>query len=75
MNPTDQDPLKSNTYRLVTGIFGGFLLILGLIILAVSSLSVGAVIAALVVGGLGAEAIFSAVRNKISLLSKIGPLP
>ena len=35
----------------------------------------GAVVAALAVGLLGAEAIVSAARDRPSLLSRIGPLP
>jgi hypothetical protein len=40
-----------------------------------NDLSVGAVLAAVVIGGLGIEALLSAVRNRRCLLSRIGPLP
>jgi len=38
-------------------------------------LSVGPVLAAVVIGGLGIEALLSAARNRRCLLSRIGPLP
>lgn len=34
-----------------------------------------AYLAALVVGGLGVDAIYSAIRGRRSLISRIGPLP
>ncbi|MGE5160482.1 MAG: hypothetical protein ACM3O5_03160 [Betaproteobacteria bacterium] len=37
--------------------------------------SFGTVLAAIVVGGLGVEALFSAARSRRCLLSRIGPLP
>jgi hypothetical protein len=38
-------------------------------------LSVGPALAAVVTGGLGVEALYSAVRGRRCLLSRIGPLP
>jgi len=36
---------------------------------------VGSLLAALVIGGLGVDALFSAARGRRSLLSRLGPLP
>ena len=68
---------KMSPYRIVTAIFGVFFVALALLILATAweSAPVGAFIVALVVSFLGAEAIVSAVRDRSSLLSRIGPLP
>jgi uncharacterized membrane protein YczE len=38
-------------------------------------MGLGALIAALVIGLLGIDALINAVRNRRSLLSRIGPLP
>jgi hypothetical protein len=35
----------------------------------------GATLAAVVVGGLGVDAMVSAARNRLSILARIGPLP
>jgi len=66
-----------NTHRYVEVMFGMFFLALAVLILLAGwkSNPLGAVIAALVVGFLGADAIISTVRDKPSLLSRIGPLP
>lgn len=63
--------------RTADAIFGTVFLIVGIVILltAWQSTTLGAVIAAVLVGGLGVEAIVSAVRGKGSLISRIGPLP
>lgn len=63
--------------QIVDLVFGVFLIVLAVAILALSDPSTrfGSVAAALVVGGLGAEAVFSAIRGKRSLLARIGPLP
>ncbi len=45
------------------------------IVLLAQPLSTGPVIAAVVLGGLGLDAVVSAVRGTQSLLSRIGPLP
>ncbi len=45
------------------------------IVLLAQPLSTGPVIAAVVLGGLGLDAVVSAVRGTRSLLSRIGPLP
>jgi len=68
---------KEKFSRAVTAIFGVFFVVLALLILVAAweSTPTGAAIASLVVGFLGAEAILSAVRDRASLLSRIGPLP
>jgi multisubunit Na+/H+ antiporter MnhG subunit len=63
--------------RLVTAGFGLFFI--GIAILTIftsgSTSLVGKCVVVFLTGGLGAEALFSAVRNRRSLLSRIGPLP
>jgi hypothetical protein len=63
--------------RVADAIFGVFFVALALAILlaAWESAPIGAACAALVVGGLGADAILSTARGKRSLASHIGPLP
>jgi uncharacterized membrane protein YczE len=68
---------RSKTARIVTAVFGVFLIVLAIgILLAVEEpIGVGALLAALVVGLLGVDACVSAARNKRSLVERIGPLP
>lgn len=63
--------------RIVDLAFGVFLVALAgaILVLADPSALVGSVAAALVVGGLGVEAVFSAIRDRRSLLARIGPPP
>lgn len=63
--------------RIVDLLFGIFFVLLAVAILALSEPSTlaGSIVAALVIGGIGIEAMVSAVRGKPSLLSRIGPLP
>lgn len=61
--------------RRVTAAFGLFFTAIAVAILVVSERSLGPVVAAAAVGGLGIDALVSAYRNKRSLLSRIGPLP
>jgi len=61
--------------RLVTGGFGLLLIVLAVAIAIVSDAGWPGRVAALVVGGLGIEALYSAARNRRSLISRIGPLP
>lgn len=72
-------PLKqrSGTLRVVTAIFGAFLILLAFAILLLvdRSMIVGGVVAALVLGYLGGDACLSAVRGKRALVERIGPLP
>lgn len=76
-NPPDSDKQRFRTGRLVTAVFGVFLIVLAIVILLSfdGSMMVGAVVAALAVGLLGVDACVSAARNKRSLLERIGPLP
>jgi hypothetical protein len=68
---------RSKTARIVTAVFGVFLIVLAIgILLAVEEpIGVGALLPALVVGLLGVDACVSAARNKRSLVERIGPLP
>lgn len=63
--------------RAADAIIGTVFVLVGVTILLVAwqSTPLGAAIAATLVGGLGIEAIVSAVRSKGSLISRIGPLP
>ena len=65
----------SRNYRVVTAVFGLFFVVLAVAIVVVSDRTVGPLLAAAVVSVLGIDAIVSALRNKPSLLSRIGPLP
>jgi hypothetical protein len=63
--------------RWVAAAIGAVFIAVALFIL-VSSLDapdLGALLAVVVIGGLGLEAVISAVRNRRCLLSRIGPLP
>jgi hypothetical protein len=48
---------------------------LAILVSFMHDLSVGPVLAAVVIGGLGIEALLSAAHNRRCLLSRIGPLP
>lgn len=63
--------------RIVTTVFGLlFIGVAGAIVLYPDgALHTGAVVAAVLIGGLGVEALVSALRDRPSLLSRIGPLP
>jgi len=63
--------------RVVAVLIGALFVGIALAILAsfMHDLSVGPVLTAVVIGGLGIEALFSAARNRRCLLSRIGPLP
>ena len=76
-NRAESDQPRSMTHRVVTAIFGVFLILLaiGIVLAADASMPVGAVVAALAVGVLGVDACVSAVRSRRSLLERIGPLP
>jgi uncharacterized membrane protein YdcZ (DUF606 family) len=68
---------RSITQRWVTGLFGGFLVVVAVVI--VVSFGAGnralAWIAVLVLAGLGIDAVIGALRNRRSVLERIGPLP
>lgn len=74
---SDEGGPRSHSNRVVTAVFGAFFVALAVAILVMvdRSMIVGAVIAALIVGGLGVDALVSAARNRRSLMSRIGPLP
>jgi hypothetical protein len=76
-DPVDRDKQGAKTPRVVTAVFGAFLILLaiGILLWVEQSMIVGAVIAASAVGWLGVDACVSAARNKPSLLERIGPLP
>jgi hypothetical protein len=76
-NPIDPAKQKPKTLRVVTALFGMFLIVLaGAILLLVDqSMIIGGVIAALVLGLLGVDACVSAARDKPALVQRIGPLP
>lgn len=50
-------------------------LAIGIVLLAEPASSVGSLLAALVIGGLGLDALLCAARRRRSLLSRLGPLP
>jgi hypothetical protein len=76
-NPKLPKGMRSPTYRWVTALVGLLFVGLAIAILATATpqTRVGAYVAALVVGGLGADAIVSAARNRLSILARLGPLP
>jgi hypothetical protein len=75
--PSSHPQQYSRTYRVVTAAFGLLFLIVALLIVVTSDTATrfGALLAAIIVGGLGLDALISALRDKRSLLSRIGPLP
>ena len=75
MQPTEHQPMQSNVYRTITCAFGVLFLASAIAIFVVSEVSYGTMVAGVLVGGLGLDAIVSALRNKKSLLARIGPLP
>lgn len=48
---------------------------IAIVLLGEAPSSVGSLLAVLVIGGLGVDALLSAARGQRSLLSRIGPLP
>lgn len=75
--PNPGQGTQSRTYRWVTASMGLLFVGLAVAILytADSRHRLGAYGAALIVGGLGVEAVVSAARNRLSILARIGPLP
>lgn len=65
----------SKSYRLVTAAFGLLFALLAIAIIVLSDRTAGPLLASLVIGILGIDALVSAFRGKPSLLSRIGPLP
>jgi hypothetical protein len=76
-NPIDPVKQRSRTPRVVTALFGVFLILLAVAILLLvdRSMIVGGVVAALALGFLGVDACVSAARDKPALVQRIGPLP
>ena len=76
-SPIDPVKQRSKTARVVTAVFGAFLILLALAILLLvdRSMIVGGIVAALVLGFLGVDACVSAVRDRPALVQRIGPLP
>jgi hypothetical protein len=68
---------NSTSGRIVDLLYGILFLVLAVTILVLSEqlTLAGSIAAALVIGGVGVEAMFSAWRGKRSLLARIGPLP
>ncbi len=60
---------------MVTAVFGAVLVGAAMAIPALSEPTFRSLAAALIIGFLGVEAIVSAYRGRLSLLSRIGPLP
>lgn len=75
----DADPLKhqGTRERVAAAVIGALFVGIALSILAsfMRDLSIGPALTAIVIGGLGIEALISAVRKRRCLLSRIGPLP
>lgn len=69
--------MRNKRSRIVDAIVGAGLVIIGAgtLLAAWSTAPVGAALIAVIVGGLGLEAIVSAILNRASILSRIGPLP
>jgi len=68
-------PATSATHRFITGALGALFVVVAVVIGVISELTMGVILAALVIGGLGLDALVNAWRNRPSLLEKIGPLP
>ncbi len=75
MKPFDQRPEQSTVYRCITAAFGVLFLAVAVLIVIVSDLSLGVLVAVGLVGGLGADALINALRGQRAMLSRIGPLP
>lgn len=63
--------------RWVGAAFGLFLvgMAVAIVLLAADANPLGASAAALLIGGLGVDALVAAIRDRRSILSRIGPLP
>lgn len=68
---------ESHGGRIVTACMGALFAALAIAIIVVVDrpIGLGALVAAMVIGLLGIDALISAARGKRSLLSRIGPLP
>lgn len=75
MQPPESQLPRPKTQRVVTAAFGMVFIALAILILWVSGLAAGPLLAACIVGGLGLDALLAAIGNRRSLVSRIGPLP
>lgn len=78
MHESSEDRLnQSKSHRAITSAFGLFFIGVAILIALTSdeSTRLAALLLAMLIGGLGLEALISAIRSKRSLLSRIGPLP
>lgn len=67
---------KSPNHRTITAVFGVLLALIGTWLLVQREEGqTGQLLAALILTGLGLEAVVSVLRGKRSLLSRLGPLP
>lgn len=75
--PADESPRRSGIHRAISVAFGIFLLVMATLILFIADddTLAGSLIAAAVLGLLGVDVIVSVVRDRRSILSRIGPLP
>ena len=75
--PSENRLLRSKRHRVITAGFGVLFIVLAVAIVVWSNppMHLGAVLTALVIAALGLDALISAIRNKRSLLSRVGPLP
>ena len=75
--PSDDQLNKSKSHRVITSAFGMFFIAVAVLIVLTSSEStrLASLLLAILIGGLGLDALVSAIRSKRSLLSRIGPLP
>ena len=62
-------------YRAVTFAFGVMFVACAIAIFVVTALTLGVWIAAMVICGLGLDAMICAIRSRKSLLARIGPVP
>jgi hypothetical protein len=69
--------LRSLTHRWITGLFGAFLIVTALVIVLLFDgfSRAGPFIGALCCAALGGDAVVGALRNRVSILERIGPLP
>ncbi|WP_291014485.1 hypothetical protein [Hydrogenophaga sp.] len=76
MPNTDQTREKgTRAYRLITAVVGALFSVVSVTLLVVTELTMGPVLAAVVLGFLGVDAIMGAWYNRPSLLARIGPWP
>ena len=75
MSTTESHPAHSTAYRIVTFSFGVLFVTCAVAIFMISGLALGVWIAGIVIGGLGLDAMISAIRSRKSLLARIGPVP